>query len=70
MKNFPLKIFFQTDDNEAVLVRVDRTNNKSLLGYYKYTKSHTKLGKEYPFELSYLQKLYNGGLIKVEESGN
>jgi len=66
MQGFPKKITFLTDGNEAVLTKVEPTKSKNIVGYYKYTVSHTKLGKEYPFELDYLIRLNKNGLIKFE----
>lgn len=64
--SFPEKILFKTDDNEAVLQRVvtiDR-KTKDSMAVYKYTKSHTKMGLEFPVKMDYINNLLNNDFIE------
>lgn len=66
MNTFPSKITFLTDDNEAEFVKSGKTKGGTEVAYYLYTKSVTKIGLQYPFELEQLKKLLRDNLIKVE----
>lgn len=66
MARFPSKIYFLQDDNEAELLCVRKTKSGTEVGDYLYTKSKTKLGFNYPFEIEQISKLLRDGMIKVE----
>ncbi len=64
--SFPEKILFKTDDNEAVLQRVVTIDRKTKdnMAVYKYTKSHTKMGLEFPVKMDYINNLLNNDFIE------
>lgn len=66
MTRFPNKITFLQDDNEAEFLGETKTKSGTIVGEYLYTKSVTKLDRQYPFELDQLKKLLRDGMIKVE----
>lgn len=66
MDNFPKRIKFLSDDNEAVLVDVGATKvSKCFVGYYEYVVSITKLGRVHPFTIDQINSLKEYGLLKI-----
>jgi hypothetical protein len=64
MKEFPSKIKFTSDGNEAKLLEIV-ADKKSPLAKYQYTKSKTKLNNYFTTTLDNLNRLVSDGLVKV-----
>lgn len=65
MQKFPKRIRFHADENEAILMREEKTKSSVTVGYYQYVISKTKLGREMPMELEYIEKLQRFDLLTV-----
>lgn len=64
--NFPKKIKFLSDDNEAVFVSEEKTKDgKIVLGYYEYTPSSTKSGRQIPMDMEQINKLISFKLLEI-----
>ena len=68
MTEYPKRIKFPTDGNEAVLQRTEFTQNgKKKVGMYKYVVSKTKNGLIYPFSLEQIEDYKRKGVIEIME---
>lgn len=67
MINFPKHITFKSDESQAEFVNeITDAKNKDRYANYKFTKSHTNLGKIFPLGIKQLENLYNSQLIKIK----